>query len=93
LLPENSTSSSLNVFPNPAVRNIRLSLKERLSGDLNVELCNQVGQVIMRKTLQMRHNSNIEISLTDPPPPGIYFVKARINGTSKVYSTKLMFTR
>jgi hypothetical protein len=93
LLPENSGRPLLSVYPNPVVRTIRLAIGEAVSGEVDVEVSNQLGQVVLRKKQLAGQNNLIEIPVSDPPPPGIYFVKARVNSTGKVYSGKLLFSR
>lgn len=84
---------ALNIYPNPVVRNINLVFEEPLSGDYSIELANQVGQIVIRKIVRLYNSMKLEVQVNNPPPPGIYYLKTRQMGTSKVYSGKLLFTR
>jgi hypothetical protein len=84
---------SLNIYPNPVVRNINLRFDEPLSGDYSIELTNQVGQVVLQKRVRMSNSMNFEVQVDNPPPPGIYYLRARQMGSPKVYSGKLLFRR
>ena len=84
---------ALNIYPNPVVRNINLEFDEPLSGDYNVELANQVGQVVLQKKVRLSNSMRLEVQVDNPPTPGIYYLRARQMGSSKVYSGKLLFTR
>ena len=84
---------ALNIYPNPVVRNINLEFDEPLSGDYSVELANQVGQVVLQKKVRLSNSMRLEVQVDNPPTPGIYYLRARQMGSSKVYSGKLLFTR
>ena len=84
---------ALNIYPNPVVRNINLQFDEPLSGDYSIELTNQVGQVVLQKKVKMSNTMKYEVEVDNLPPPGIYFLRARQTGSSKVYSGKLLFRR
>ena len=84
---------ALNIYPNPVVRDINLVFEEPLSGDYSIELVNQVGQIVLRKKVRLSNSMKPEVQVDSTPPPGIYYLKTRQIGTSKVYSGKLLFTR
>jgi hypothetical protein len=84
---------ALNIYPNPVVRNINLQFDEPLSGDYSIELTNQVGQVVLQKRVRMSNSMRFEVQVDNPPPPGIYYLRARQMGSPKVYSGKLLFRR
>lgn len=85
--------SSLGIYPNPVVKNVNLQFDEPLSGDYNIELTNQVGQVVLRKKVKLNNNNTLQFEVNDPPAPGIYFLRAMQAGSRKVYSGKLLFRR
>ncbi|MBL7698562.1 MAG: choice-of-anchor E domain-containing protein [Chitinophagaceae bacterium] len=93
LLAGGKTMPSLSIYPNPVVRNINLQFDEPLSGDYNIELANQVGQIVLRKRVRLNNNMTMEIQVDDPPTPGIYYLRAMEAGSRKVYSGKLLFRR
>lgn len=93
LLAGEKTMPSLSIYPNPVVRNINLQFDEPLSGDYNIELANQVGQIVLRKRVRLNNNMTMEIQVDDPPTPGIYYLRAMEAGSRKVYSGKLLFRR
>lgn len=93
LIPISITRKEMSLFPNPAVKSVNLQFNDFLTGDYNVELANQVGMVVLRKTVRLNRENRISVYLDETPPPGIYFLKAVQNGSSKVYSAKLLFTR
>jgi hypothetical protein len=84
---------ALNIYPNPVVRNINLQFDEPLSGDYSIELSNQVGQVVFLKKVRLSNSMKFEVQVDNPPPPGIYYLRARQMGSPKVYSGKLLFRR
>lgn len=88
-----SSGTTLNVYPNPVVRNIKLQFDEPLSGDYSIELSNQVGQIVLRKKVRLNNNTTMEVQVDDPPMPGIYYLRAMQAGSRKVYSGKLLFRR
>ena len=88
-----NTLPALNIYPNPVVRNINLEFDEPLSGDYSIELTNQVGQVVLQKRVRMNNSMKVEVEVDTPPPPGIYYLRARRTGYPKVYAGKLLFRR
>ncbi|RYF96674.1 MAG: choice-of-anchor E domain-containing protein [Chitinophagaceae bacterium] len=86
-------TASLNVYPNPVVRNINLQFDEPMYGDFSVELTNQVGQVVLRKQVKLNNSNTMEVQIEDRPAPGIYYLRATQAGSRKVYSGKLLFRR
>lgn len=88
-----SVYPKMTFYPNPVVRNVHLSFDQPMFGEFNIELANQMGQVVYRSKKMLNGNKSVEVVLNDPPPPGIYFMKAGQPGSSKVYSGKLLFKR
>lgn len=89
----NGEKNGLRIYPNPVVRNINLAFDAPLSGEFAIELANQTGQVVYRKKVWLNNSRTVEVAVSDPPPPGIYYMKARQTGSAKVYSGKLLFKR
>ncbi len=83
----------LRIYPNPVVRNINLEFDRPLSGDFRIELSNQVGQIIYTTQTRMNNNAALQVQVNNPPPPGVYYLRATQAGTNKVYSGKLLFTK
>ena len=93
LFAETNALPALNIYPNPVVRNINLQFDEPLSGDYSIELSNQVGQVVFQQKVRLSNSMKFEVTVDNPPPPGIYYLRARQMGSPKVYSGKLLFRR
>jgi len=93
LFAEMNALPALNIYPNPVARNINLQFDEPLSGDYSIELTNQVGQVVLQRKVRMSNSMKLEVEVDSPPPPGIYYLRARQVGSPKVYSGKLLFRR
>jgi hypothetical protein len=89
----NGIYPKVNIYPNPVVQNINMEFDEPLTGEFNLQLSNQVGQVVYQRKMWLSNNKSIGIVVNDPPPPGIYYLKANQAGSSKVYSGKLLFRR
>ena len=83
----------VRIYPNPVVRNINLEFDRPLNGDFKIELTNQVGQVVYTTSMKMNNSTALQVQLNNPPPPGIYYLRAMESGSSKVYSGKLLFTK
>ncbi|MEO8582884.1 MAG: choice-of-anchor E domain-containing protein, partial [Flavitalea sp.] len=83
----------LRIYPNPAVQNINMQFDEPVSGEFEVELSNQVGQVVYTKSVRLNNSSALQLQLNNPPAPGIYYLRAKESGSKKVYSGKLLFKR
>lgn len=93
LLPGGNALSAMSIYPNPVIRNINLQFDEPLNGDYNIELANQVGQVVLKRQMRINNSMKLELLIDNPPAPGIYYLRARQAGSSKVYSGKLLFRR
>lgn len=93
LMPGNIQMPLINIYPNPVVRNINLQFDEPLSGDYNIELANQVGQIVLRKRVKFNNNTTLEVQVDNTPAPGVYYLRAIQAGSSKVYTGKLLFRR
>jgi hypothetical protein len=52
-----------------------------------------VGQVVLQRKVRMSNSMKLEVLVDIPPPPGIYYLRARQMGSPKVYSGKLLFRR
>jgi len=52
-----------------------------------------VGQVVLQKKVRLSNSMRLEVQVDNTPAPGIYYLRARQMGSSKVYSGKLLFTR
>jgi hypothetical protein len=89
----NTSFPKLNIYPNPVVQNLNMEFDEPMNGEFYLELANQVGQVVYQKKLWLNNSRTIEVIVTNPPPPGIYYLKAKQTGSTKVYSGKLLFRR
>jgi hypothetical protein len=89
----NDAFPGLKLYPNPVVRNINMQFDEPLTGDYLVELSNQVGQTVYRKSIRMNNSSELQLQFDNPPSPGIYYLRAKESGSLKVYSGKLIFKR
>jgi hypothetical protein len=88
-----SAIPALSIYPNPVVRNINMEFDEPVSGDFSIELSNQMGQIVFQTRAKLSNNTGYEVLVNNPPPPGIYYLKARKAGSPKVYTGKLFFRR
>ncbi|MBA4166322.1 MAG: T9SS type A sorting domain-containing protein [Chitinophagaceae bacterium] len=83
----------VRIYPNPVVRNINLEFDRPLNGNFRIELSNQMGQVVYTTGMRLNNSTSLQVQLNNPPPPGIYYLRATETGSSKVYSGKLLFTK
>lgn len=86
-------AGNIAAYPNPVKQAVRLQFTEPLNGEINVELTNQAGQTVYSQRLFASGAKGLQLNLSNPPPPGMYFMKVRPEGAGKVYTGKLLFTR
>ncbi len=89
----NDAFPGLRIYPNPIVNNLNLEFDRPLSGEFKVELINQGGQVVYSTNTRLTNTPSLQIQIKNPPPPGIYYLKAKQSGSEKIYSGKLLFTK
>ncbi|HNP22584.1 MAG TPA: T9SS type A sorting domain-containing protein [Panacibacter sp.] len=76
-------NSSINVFPNPAKKNINFSIVNSLA-DAAVTLTNSNGKVIHHETIQnIQANINYSLKLNTQPMPGVYILHLESKGFSE----------
>ena len=80
---------SFHIYPNPAQDIINVSLSGIIADGAVIELFNQVGQVVISKTLN--GNSNIAQVQTDELDSGVYFVKVTSGNDS--YNSNVVITK
>lgn len=79
------SDGSLKIFPNPAADNLSISFELESSADLNVEMVNTLGAVVLKNN-QTFHAGKQQIELpVSGLAPGMYFVKI---GSAKGQITK-----
>ena len=73
-IDELSSSSSINIYPNPASGAISMTLNESRSGFLRV--LNFLGQVVLEEEFKATRELNISLD----GPSGLYFIQLEIDG-------------
>ncbi|HTE09258.1 MAG TPA: choice-of-anchor E domain-containing protein [Flavitalea sp.] len=92
LYPDGS-ATDLRIYPNPVVRTINMELNEPVSGNLTVELISLTGQVLQTNKIFASNNITLQMNVVNTPPAGFYYIRARHEGSKKVYSGKVLFAR
>ena len=86
--------AKLKIYPNPVANKINMNFREPVTGNLQVEVANQVGQVVYSGNLRLNNANNAQVTLRDATPAGIYFLRAyRPDATDEVYSAKLIVSK
>ncbi len=83
----------LAIYPNPVIRNLVLDFDVPVSGDYQVLLTNQIGQVVYGTKIKMNNSNTMQLFINDPPAPGIYYIRALNLSTNKSLSGKIVFAR
>ena len=86
---EDITKGSLSIFPNPASDIMNISFDGIKVDGAIIELFNQVGQVVISKTLN--GNTNIAQIQTDELDAGVYFVK--VTSGNDTYNSNVVITK
>lgn len=84
----NNNDLKVELFPNPTVSNVNLSVYAIKSENIAFELTNKVGQVISSVSKTVQKGENTIVLGTDELPPGIYFLK--IKQGNNLYLKKLI---
>jgi|GEM_PF-4747245 len=82
--------NSFDVYPNPTQGMAKLNLELETTSDVEVEVLNVTGQVIMRFNDTGIQNRQYELNLMDQPQ-GIYLIRLNLNG--QVASKSLILSR
>lgn len=88
---EQGNALSANIYPNPVLRNINLNFTEPVTGDFVVHLTNQVGQLVYSGKTKVNNSNMLQVAVSQPPPPGVYYLRAREMATGKAFTGKLLF--
>ncbi len=78
---ENAQQLTLNIFPNPAERDITLQFNTAQKHDLQVDLINSVGQTVERARISANGGQMHPIRFAKKHQPGVYFVRVTNLGT------------
>lgn len=73
------TSANVAVYPNPTTGKLNIELPKSVSGVINMDVINVVGQNV--KSFQFTGNGTYDLSALDA---GIYFLKFKVNGKQVV---------
>ncbi len=88
-----SANERMTIYPNPAIRNVTLDFTTPLSGEYQIQLTNQVGRIVYINRVKASNTNNVQMILNDPPPPGIYYLKATQVSTQRSFTGKILFTK
>lgn len=70
---EVSLDNNIRVYPNPASEYVMLGLGDDINGELNIELVDLQGRVVMKSTKNAVAGTNLPIELSELTP-GVYFM-------------------
>ena len=84
---ENENILSLNIFPNPAMNEVNISLENYLGGDFDLKLYNSIGELILVQKI----NSNLKRIDTKEIPNGVYTIS--ISNEKNTIVKKLMIVK
>lgn len=85
--------AGVSIYPNPVVNNVNIQFDEPVTGDFQIQVVNQTGQVVHTSRARLNNNTTSKVLITNPPPPGIYYLRARDMTSEKTFSAKLLFSR
>ena len=82
--------NGLHIYPNPVVKRMQIEFDSPLSGSFVIDLTNQMGQIVFTRQYWLTDNKTLQIDLNNPPPPGVYYLRAREPRANKLFSGKLL---
>jgi hypothetical protein len=89
--PPGNTGNGIRIFPNPVGQQINMQFDETISGNVVVEVANQLGQSVYRGNIRLNNSNVARIMLRESPRAGVYFLRAYSPAEAdKVYSAKLL---
>lgn len=85
-----SNKNGLGIYPNPSRGKIQLQFDAPIKGNFSVEIINLAGQTIHTRNIVLQEANTLSFTLTNVPPSGVYYLRAKeING-DRTYSGKLV---
>jgi Secretion system C-terminal sorting domain len=78
------------IYPNPAKNRINLEWSSLQSGDIQVEIINNIGQQVFKKIYPMAGNNLIVLDLPAHIGPGLYYVRTKDATNNTQQLTKLL---
>lgn len=82
--------ASVVIYPNPVKRSLSLQFDKVLNSRFTVEVISAGGQLLQQQEVRAHNTSLIQVELTRPVPPGIYYLRSRDLGTHQQYLHKLL---
>ncbi|HEY8389245.1 MAG TPA: T9SS type A sorting domain-containing protein, partial [Parasegetibacter sp.] len=64
------------IYPNPAVKGVKLTFDHIIRGNMEVELLNTTGQRVFQKKYFIDNQPHLTVEWIRQPPPGIYYLRA-----------------
>lgn len=83
--------NGLHIYPNPVINQKRLQVDfdSPMNGTFAIDLTNQMGQTVFTQQYWLTDNKTLQIDLTNVPPPGMYFLRARELRSNQSFTGKL----
>ncbi len=85
------SENKLYVFPNPAGFVANLTFKSKVNGNSLITVINQLGSVVLRKTIAINEGDNLRKLDVSSLASGMYYIKMQ-NG-SEIQTAKIIITR
>jgi len=83
--------NKLFVFPNPAGLEANLAFKSKLNGNSVITVINQLGSVVLRKSMAVNEGDNLRKLDVSSLSSGMYYIK--IQNGSEIQTAKIVVTR
>ncbi len=73
----NGKENTISIYPNPIIRKMVITFPRMQTGDLRVEIVNNLGQAIYSKTHSLTAQSQMELRLEQNTSPGSYYLRIK----------------
>jgi hypothetical protein len=83
--------NKLFVFPNPAGFEASLAFKSKVNGNSEITVINQLGSVVLRKSLAVNEGDNLKKLDVSLLSSGMYYIK--IQNGSEIQTAKIIVTK
>lgn len=88
-LNEMGNGGTVSIYPNPATNNLSLQFDKAMTGDYSIDIINLTGQKVYNRSVRINNTNSVQLNLSNPPIPGMYYLRATDKNSGAVYTNKL----